>query len=95
MKQASAEKKRACDPRALCTLVSPQRSYVSHFSLPFWTPATQARVVKGVDRDSPVLTFTVLFFHQTPTITLPGFLSALSWTVDKQFEDRDNLKNDN
>jgi len=31
---------------------------------------------------------------QTPTITLPGFLSALSWTVDKQFEDRDNFKND-
>ena len=38
--------------------------------------------------------FTVLSSPQTPTITLPGFLSALSWTVDKQFEDRDNLKND-
>ena len=31
---------------------------------------------------------------QTPSVTLPGFLSALSWTVDKQFEDRENLKND-
>ncbi|KAL9975130.1 hypothetical protein ACROYT_G012248 [Oculina patagonica] len=31
---------------------------------------------------------------QAPTITLPGFLSALSWTVDKQFEDRENLNND-
>lgn len=31
---------------------------------------------------------------QTSSITLQGFLNALSWTVDKQFEDRENLKND-
>lgn len=31
---------------------------------------------------------------QTPAVALAAFLSALSWTVDKQFEDRENLKND-
>lgn len=31
---------------------------------------------------------------QTPAVALATFLSALSWTVDKQFEDRENLKND-
>lgn len=31
---------------------------------------------------------------QTPAVALVAFLSALSWTVDKQFEDRENLKND-
>nr|XP_058971298.1 pachytene checkpoint protein 2 homolog [Pocillopora verrucosa] len=31
---------------------------------------------------------------QTPAVALAAFLSALSWTVDKQFEDRKNLKND-
>ncbi|XP_015773372.1 PREDICTED: pachytene checkpoint protein 2 homolog [Acropora digitifera] len=31
---------------------------------------------------------------QTQSVTLPVFLSALSRTVDKQFEDRENLKND-
>jgi len=36
----------------------------------------------------------VYFFLQTSSITLQGFLNALSWTVDKQFEDRENLKND-
>lgn len=31
---------------------------------------------------------------QTPAVALAAFLSALSWMVDKQFEDRENLKND-
>lgn len=31
---------------------------------------------------------------QAPSVTLAAFLSALSWMVDKKFEDRENLNND-